>query len=105
MWVEGGGGGAEYAVAVAGGGLPFGPLEGVGEGVQPDPAVAPGAGHHSVLHAPGSPHWYIVYHRRPLGETDRNHRVVSIDELHFDAAGLIQPVKISHEGVARDPIR
>ena len=28
--------------------------------------------------------WYIVYHRRPLGETDRNHRVVSIDKLEFD---------------------
>ena len=49
--------------------------------------------------------WYIVYHRRPLGETDRNHRVVSIDELHFDARGLIEPVKITKEGVLADPLR
>jgi hypothetical protein len=42
-----------------------------------------------------------VYHRRPLGETDRNHRVVCIDELRFTANGSIVPVEISMEGVAR----
>ena len=30
---------------------------------------------------PASDKWYIVYHRRPLGETDRNHRVVCIDRI------------------------
>jgi hypothetical protein len=40
-----------------------------------------------------------AYHRRPLGETDRNHRVVSIDEMHFDARGMIEPVKITNVGV------
>ena len=49
--------------------------------------------------------WYIVYHRRPLGETDRDHRVVSIDELRFDEKGLILPVKITREGVPADRIR
>jgi hypothetical protein len=57
-----------------------------------------------VLHADGSDKWYIVYHRRPLGETDRNHRVVCIDELRFDDKGMILPVKITADGVARDPI-
>ena len=68
---------------------------------QQDPSVATGAGHHSVLHAPGSNKWYIVYHRRPLGETDRNHRVVCIDEMRFDKQGLITPA-ITKDGVPRD---
>ena len=80
-----------------------GPFERVGKILQQDSTVATGAGHHSVLHSP-SGKWYIVYHRRPLGETDRNHRVVSIDEMHFDERGLILPVKITTAGVQADPL-
>ena len=105
MWSEGGWTGPDYAVAYAIGTSPFGPFERVGKILQQDPAVATGAGHHSVLHAPGSPNWYIVYHRRPLGATDRNHRVVSIDEMHFDANGHIRPVVITNAGVAADTLR
>lgn len=105
MWSEGGWTGPNYAVAYAVGSSPFGPFERVGKILQQDPAVATGAGHHSVLHVDGSDKWYIVYHRRPLGETDRNHRVVCIDELKFDDKGMILPVKITADGVARDPIR
>ena len=105
MWSEGGWTGPDYAVAYAVGDSPFGPFTRVGKILQQDPAVATGAGHHSVLHAPGSSNWYIVYHRRPLGDRDRNHRVVCIDELRFDAAGRIEPVKITVDGVPRDPLR
>jgi beta-xylosidase len=105
MWSEGGWTGPDYAVAYAVGASPFGPFERVGKILQQDPAVATGAGHHSVLHAPGSSRWYIVYHRRPLGDADRNHRVVCIDELHFGPDGRIEPVRITREGVARDPLR
>jgi beta-xylosidase len=105
MWSEGGWTGPNYAVAYAVGTSPFGPFERVGKIVQQDSTVATGAGHHSVLQSPESKNWYIVYHRRPLGETDRNHRVVSIDELHFDARGFIQPVKITKAGVAADPLK
>ena len=104
MWSEGGWTGPNYAVAYAVGTSPFGPFERVGKILQQDSTVATGAGHHSVLQSP-SGKWYIVYHRRPLGETDRNHRVVSIDELRFDARGLIEPVKITKEGVLADPLR
>jgi hypothetical protein len=86
------------------GSTPFGPFERVGKILQQDSTVATGAGHHSVLHAPGSSRWYIVYHRRPLGETDRDHRVVSIDEMRFDARGMIEPVVITHTGVRADPL-
>ena len=104
MWSEGGWTGPDYAVAYAVASSPTGPFERVGKILQQDPAVATGAGHHSVLHAPGSDKWYIVYHRRPLGETDRNHRVVCIDELRFSPDGRILPVVITKEGVARDSI-
>ena len=65
------------------------------------PPSPPGAGHHSVIQLPGKDDWYIVYHRRPLGETDGNHRVTCIDRMEFDDQGLIKPVKITFEGVER----
>jgi beta-xylosidase len=105
MWSEGGWTGPNYAVAYAVGATPFGPFDRVGRILQQDPTVATGAGHHSVLQAPDSGKWYIVYHRRPLGETDRNHRVVCIDELRFDAGGMIMPVVITKTGVGRDALR
>lgn len=104
MWSEGGWTGPNYAVAYAVGTSPFGPFERVGKILAQDSTVATGAGHHSVLHAEGSSKWYIVYHRRPLGETDRNHRVVSIDELQFDGKGMIQPVRITRAGVTAAPL-
>lgn len=104
MWSEGGWTGPNYAVAYAVGDSPFGPFERVGRILQQDPAVATGAGHHSVLGG-ASGRWYIVYHRRPLGETDRNHRVVCIDELVFEPDGTIRPVVLTKTGVVPDPIR
>jgi len=105
MWSEGGWTGPDYAVAYAIGTSVFGPFERVGKILQQDSSVATGAGHHSVLHKPGSSRWYIVYHRRPLGESDRDHRVVCIDEMLFDEKGLIKPVVITKEGVRRDPVQ
>jgi beta-xylosidase len=104
MWSEGGWTGPDYAVAYAVGRSPLGPFERVGQILRQDPSVATGAGHHSVLRAPGSGRWYIVYHRRPLGRRDPNHRVVCIDELHFGDDGLIRPVVITKEGVPADPL-
>lgn len=104
MWSEGGWTGPDYAVAYAVGDSPFGPFERVGRVLQQDPAVATGAGHHSVLEG-ASGRWYIVYHRRPLGETDRNHRVVCIDELVFEPDGTIRPVVLTKTGVVPDPVR
>ena len=99
MWSEGGWGGPHYKVAYAMADSPLGPFKRIGVVLQQDPAVATGAGHHSVIRVPGKDQWYIVYHRRPLGETDANHRVTCIDEMHFDKDGMILPVKITREGV------
>jgi hypothetical protein len=104
MWSEGGWTGPNYAVAYAIGTSPTGPFTRIGKILQQDSSVATGAGHHSVIQSPVSKKWYIVYHRRPLGETDRNHRVVSIDEMRFDDRGFILPVKITKVGVAPDPL-
>jgi len=48
-----------------------------------------------MLNIPGTDEWYIIYHRRPLGETNGNHRVTCIDRIYFDENGLIKPVKMT----------
>lgn len=105
MWSEGGWTGPHYSVAYAVADSPFGPFERVGKILQQDPAVATGAGHHSVMQVPKKEEWYIAYHRRPLGETNGNHRVTCIDKMEFDDQGLIKPVKITFEGVAKRPLK
>ncbi|WP_374755004.1 glycoside hydrolase family 43 protein [Arsenicibacter rosenii] len=105
MWSEGGWTGPNYSVAYAVSDSPFGPFERVGKILQQDPAVATGAGHHSVIQVPGKDEWYIVYHRRPLSETDGNHRETCIDRMEFDENGGIKPVKITFEGVLPRKLR
>ena len=105
MWSEGGWTGPDYSVAYAISDSLTGPFTRIGKILQQDSTVATGAGHHSVLHAPGSKKWYIVYHRRPLGETDGNHRVTCIDDMLFDSKGFIKPVKITKEGVKEDALK
>ncbi len=100
MWSEGAWGGPNYCVAYAMADSPFGPFKRIGKILQQDPQVATGAGHHSVIKLPGQDVYYIVYHRRPLGETDGNHRVTCVDRMTFDEQGFIKPVKITFEGVA-----
>ena len=99
MWSEGGWTGPDYSVAYAISDSPFGPFKRIGKILQQNPAIATGAGHHSVIHEKEKDAWYIVYHRRPIGETDGNSRVTCIDRMYFDEKGLIQPVIITKEGV------
>jgi beta-xylosidase len=101
MWSEGGWTGPNYSVAYAIGDSVLGPFKRIGKILQQDPSVATGAGHHSVLHIPNSDEWYIVYHRRPLGEKDANHRVTCIDRMEFNEQGMIKPVIITRQGVER----
>lgn len=105
MWSEGGWTGPNYSVAYAIADSPLGPFKRIAKILQQNPNVATGAGHHSILHPDGSNKWYIVYHRRPLGETDGNSRVVCIDEMQFDDQGLIKPVVITFEGVAPNKLK
>ena len=105
MWSEGNWTGPDYSVAYAVADSPFGPFERAGKILQQDPTVATGAGHHSILTIPKSDEWYIVYHRRPLTETDGNHRETCIDRMEFDEKGAIKPVRITLEGVKARPLK
>lgn len=100
MWSEGGWMGSDYSVAYAIADSPFGPFKRIGKILQENPEVATGAGHHSVIQIPGRDEWYIVYHRRPLGDDGPHHRETCIDRMEFDANGHIVPVTITFEGVA-----
>ena len=104
MWSEGGWTGPDYSVAYAISDSPLGPFKRIGKVLQQDPAVATGAGHHSVMHVPGTDDWYIVYHRRPLNSKDGNHRETCIDRMYFDKDGNILPVKMTKEGVPAAPL-
>jgi beta-xylosidase len=105
MWSEGGWTGPDYSVAYAVGSSPLGPFKREGKILQQDPTVGTGAGHNSVINVPGTDRWYIVYHRHPLGDKDGNHRQVCIEEMHFDKAGHILPVKITTQGVSAQPLK
>jgi len=104
MWSEGGWGGPDYSVAYAIADSPFGPFNRIGKILEQDDTVATSAGHHSVMHVPGTEDYYIVYHRRPAGDKARDHRVTCIDKMTFDENGFINPVKITFDGVAAHPI-
>jgi len=104
MWSEGGWTGPDYSVAYAMADSTLGPFKRIGKILQQDNKVATGAGHHSVIQLPGQDVYYIVYHRRPLGERDGNHRVTCIDRMEFDAEGFIKPVRITFEGVKAEKL-
>jgi beta-xylosidase len=101
MWSEGGWGDSSYAAAYGVADNPYGPFEYGGKILENNPEVGNAAGHHSVLALPNrDDEWVICYHRRPLSETDRNHRVVCLDKLVFRPDGSIAPVTLTHEGVS-----
>lgn len=105
MWSEGGWGGPDYCVSYAISDSPFGPFHRIGKILQQDPQVATSAGHHSVVRGAGPDEYYIVYHRRPKGETARDFRVTCIDRLEFDSEGMIRPVKMTFEGVKATQVK
>ncbi|KAH8194204.1 hypothetical protein TruAng_011635 [Truncatella angustata] len=73
---------------------PIGPFKRQDKILQQDSAVAKGSGHHGIINVPGTDIWYIVYHRRPLSESDGNHRVLAYDRMFFNANDTIVPVRM-----------
>lgn len=104
MWSEGNWGGADYSVAYAISDKPTGPFKRIGKILKQDEKIASGAGHHSVIQNPLDDKWYILYHRRPIGVTERDFRVVCIDRMYFDKDGFIIPIKMTNEGVGQNYI-
>jgi len=105
MWSEGGWTGPDYSVAYAISDSPFGPFERVGKILQQDSTIATGAGHHSVMHDAMKDLWYIIYHRRPLGETAANNRVTCIEQMYFNEKGYIKKVELSMKGVKKQKLK
>jgi GH43 family beta-xylosidase len=101
MWSEGGWTNGTYKVAYAVSDGVMGPFKKIGTILKADETIATGAGHHSVINIPNTDEWYMVYHRRPIPNFDRDHRVVCIDRLYFNADGTIKDVKMTFEGVKR----
>jgi beta-xylosidase len=100
MWSEGDWIDNTYLAAYGVSDNPMGPFEYKGRILENHPEVANGAGHHSVMQLPGTEDdWVVCYHRRPLSETDQNHRVVCLDKLEFREDGTIAPVTLTHTGV------
>jgi beta-xylosidase len=99
MWSEGGWTNDTYKVEYAIADSPFGPFKKLNTVLQSDPAIATGAGHHSVVNIPGTDDWYIFYHRRPIPNKGRDHRVTCVDRIYFNADGTIQPVRMTMGGV------
>ena len=56
-----------------------------------------GPGHHSIVRKPGTSKWLIFYHRwEPRdGEGSQEQRQLCVDELTYDAEGLIRPVRMT----------
>jgi beta-xylosidase len=104
MWSEGEWTGPDYRVAYAMSDSPTGPFKRIGTILEQDGRIARGAGHHSIARLPGTDDWVIAYHRRPLGETDGNHRETAIERLYFNADGTIRPVVMTNEGVGARPL-
>ncbi|KAK5624697.1 hypothetical protein RRF57_000413 [Xylaria bambusicola] len=72
----------------------MGPFTKLAKILEQDSAVAKGSGHNGVIHIPDTDSWYIVYHRRPLSETDGNHRVLAYDRMYFNEDGTIAPISM-----------
>ena len=100
MWSEGGWTNGTYKVAYAMGPTARGPFSRKGTILESQEPIATGAGHHSVIRVKDTDRHIIVYHRRPIPNEDRDHRVTCLDELRFNADGTIQQVVMTNEGVA-----
>ncbi len=101
MWSEGNWTDGSYRVVYAMADKAAGPYKRVGTILDSDDSVATGAGHHSVINVPGTDKWIMVYHRRPIPNQDRDHRVTCMDSMAFNPDGTIKKVKMTFTGLPR----
>lgn len=101
MWSEGGWGNDTYKVAYAIANKATGPFKRIGTILESDKNIATGAGHNSAIQIPNTDEWIMVYHRRPIPNEGRDHRVTCIDKMEFNEDGTIKPIKMTLEGVKK----
>ena len=99
MWSEGGWGNDTYKVAYAMADKATGPFKRIGTILESDKAIATGAGHNSAINIPSTDEWIMVYHRRPIPNEHRDHRVTCLDKMEFNDDGTIKQIKMTFEGV------
>ena len=104
MWSEGSWGDDTYKVAYAMADKVTGPYKRIGTILESDKNIATGAGHNSVINTPNTDQWYMVYHRRPIPNKGRDHRVICVDKLEFNQDGTIKQVKMTFEGVTSNDL-
>ena len=104
MWSEGSWGDDTYKVAYAMADKVTGPYKRIGTILESDKNIATGAGHNSVINTPNKDQWYMVYHRRPIPNKGRDHRVICVDKLEFNQDGTIKQVKMTFEGVTSNDL-
>ena len=102
MWSEGNWGDDTYKVAYAMSEKATGPFKRIGTILHSNKNIATGAGHNSVINTPNTDNWYIIYHRRPIPNEGRDHRVTCIDKLEFNQDGTIKQVKMTIKGVKKE---
>lgn len=91
MWSEGDWVNGSYRVCCSSGNSPLPNAEKKMLLLQAQP-IADGPGHHGYLKVDGAEdEWLIVYHRRTVGDLERGHRMLCIDQLRFEG-DEIQPV-------------
>ncbi|HYG39991.1 MAG TPA: glycoside hydrolase family 43 protein [Cytophagales bacterium] len=105
MWSEGNWGDGSYSVSYGRSKSLTGPFDKMATILESDTTIATGAGHHSVINIPNTDDWYIIYHRRPIPNQDRDHRVTCIDRMYFNEDGTIVPIKMTFEGVEAREIK
>lgn len=104
MWSEGNWTDGSYKVVYAIADKAVGPYKRIGTILESDPKVATGAGHHSAINIPDTDQYIMLYHRRPIPNEDRDHRVTCMDYMEFNADGTIKPVHMTFDGVSAAPI-
>jgi beta-xylosidase len=105
MWSEGNWTDGSYKVAYALADKATGPYKRMGTVLESDEKIATGAGHHSVINIPDTDTWIIVYHRRPIPNENRDHRVTCMDRMEFNKDGTIREIEMTFEGVAKAQIQ
>lgn len=93
MWSEGDWVNGTYHVSMSQSTSPL-EISAEGETILQSSPIADGPGHHSYLNIPGTDEWYIVYHRRIIGDLEAGHRVLCMDRLIFDGQRML-PVQMT----------
>lgn len=96
MWSSGNWTDGSYRVSYSTAGSPFGPFDDPCVILKGDGEIADGPGHHGYLNLPGTDEWFLVYHRRYIGDGEAGHRVLCIDRMRFDGAA-VSPVRMTRE--------